>query len=64
MIGTSDSICGIYMYIQSLYMQVKHIACMAYMPNSMVIFVSYTYLAITCVVEVAVCCIGIYMQKC
>ena len=57
----SDFICGIYMYIYLLYMCVKYLAYLAYMPNLMDIFVSGIYLVIICVVEVAFSCVLVYV---
>ena len=52
MVGTSDFMCDIYIYI--LYRLLKYMAYMAHMPNLVGIFVSGTYSAITCEIEVVV----------
>ena len=59
-IGGSDFICGRYMCIHPLHWHIKYLA---YMPNLVGLFVSCTYLAITCEVGVAGGCILAYMWK-
>ena len=53
MVHTSDSICGRCIHIDQPYMPIKHLIYKAYMPNLMGIFVSDTYLAVTCEVDIA-----------
>ena len=46
-----------------LYTHVKYLVYIAYMPNSVGIFVSEAYLAVTCEVEDVVSCVLAYICK-
>ena len=51
----------VYKYIHPLYMDVKHLTCMAYAHFAWHICCD-TYLALTCEVKVAVCCVLAYIS--
>ena len=46
--------CGTHMYIHLSYKSIKYLAYMVYMPNLMGVYVSSTYLAITCEICIVV----------
>ena len=52
----SDFMCGRYMCIHLPFMPIKYLAYIACMPKLVGIFVSCTYLAITCEVEITISC--------